>query len=91
MGATRLHGVGRSVFLRFRWDKVHPAFRATARMMSYDFGMHRAGEVLRPLVLLLLLCLVLTKRVLCEHRVSHRQRKCARDYGCNVFSHLVWL
>ena len=60
-------------------------------MISYDFGMHRAGELLRPLLLLLLLGLVLTMRVLCEHRVSHRQRKCARDYGCNVFLHWVWL
>ena len=35
--------------------------------------------------------LVLAMGVLCDHRVSNRQRKCARDYGCNVFSHFVWL
>jgi hypothetical protein len=34
---------------------------------------------------------VLAMGELRDHRVSHRQRKCARDYGCNVFSHFVWL
>jgi hypothetical protein len=29
--------------------------------------------------------------VLCGHRLSDRQYKCARDFGSNVFSHLVWL
>ena len=58
-------------------------------MISYDFGMHRAGVLLH--LLLLLLDLVLVMGVLCDHRVSNRQRKCARDYGCNVFSHFVWL
>jgi hypothetical protein len=40
---------------------------------------------------LLLLVIVLAMGVLCDHGVSNRQRKCARDYGCNVFSHFVWL
>ena len=54
-------------------------------MISYDFGMHRAGVFLH-LPALLLLDLVLAMGVLCDHRVSNRQRKCARDYGCNLFS-----
>jgi len=75
-------------------------------MTSYDFGMHRAGVLLHLLLLLLarravarrgdqrrvlLLGRVLAMGELRDHRVSHRQRKCARDYGCNVFSHFVWL
>ena len=63
-------------------------------MIGYDFGMHRAGVIL----LFFLLAArraraasVLVMGVLCDHRVSNRQRKCARDYGCNVFSHFVWL
>ena len=48
-------------------------------MIGYDIGMHRAGVLLH--LLLLLLDLVLVMGVLCDHRVSHRQRKCARDYG----------
>ena len=58
-------------------------------MISYDFGMHQAGIFLH--LLLLLLDLVLAMGVLRDHRVSHRQRNCAHDYGCNVFSHFVWL
>ena len=50
-------------------------------MIGYDFGMHRAGVLL----LLLLLAAPISWRsvmgVLCDHRVSHRQRKCARDYS----------
>ena len=57
-------------------------------MIGYDIGMHRAGVLLHLLLLLLLLDLVLVMGVLCDHRVSNRQRKCARDYGCNMFSHL---
>jgi hypothetical protein len=64
-------------------------------MIGYDFGMHRAGVLLlwRVIVLLSgrLLDLVLTMRVLCYECVARHQRKCARDYGCNVFSHFVWL
>ncbi len=69
-------------------------------MISYDFGMHRAG-VLLDLLLLWLACRaggrradrrrVLVMGVLCGHRVGHRQRNCARDYCCNMSSHFVWL
>ena len=58
-------------------------------MIGYDIGMHRAGVILH--LLLLLLDLVLVMGVLCDHSVSHRQRNCTRDYGCNMFSHFVWL
>ena len=54
-------------------------------MISYDFGMHRAGVFLH--LRLPLLGLVLAMGVLCDHRVSNRHRKRARDYGCNMFSH----
>ena len=58
-------------------------------MIGYDIGMHRAG------VFCIFSCscsiCVLVMGVLCDHRVSNRQRKCARDYGCNMFSHFVWL
>ena len=63
-------------------------------MISYDFGMHRAGVFLLLLLLacraggrrgdrrrVLLLGRVLVMGVLCDHRVGHRQHKCARDYG----------
>ena len=40
-------------------------------MIGYDIGMHRAGVLLRLLLLLLLLDLVRTMRVLCDHSVSH--------------------
>jgi len=40
---------------------------------------------------LVLLDLMLVMGVLCDHRVSERQRKCARDYGSNMVLHLVWL
>ena len=58
-------------------------------MISYDFGMHRAGVLVN--LLILLLNLVLAMRVLCDHRVSDQQRNRARYYGCNVVSHFVWL
>ena len=86
--------VGRSAFLLFQRHEFHPAFRTIARMIGYDFGMHRAG------VFLLFSCSLAAPEVavpaeggcspcgvLCDHRVGHRQHKCARDYGCNVFSH----
>ena len=75
-------------------------------MISDDFGMHHAGVLLDLLLLLLarraggrrgdrrrvlMLGLVLAMRVLCDHRVSHRQHNYARDYDCNLFSHFVWL
>ena len=64
-------------------------------MIGYDLGMHHAGVLLRlvflMIVLMLLLGLVLVIRVLSEYGMGHRQRKCARDYSCNVFSHFVWL
>jgi hypothetical protein len=56
-------------------------------MIGYDLGMHRAGVLLD----VLLLDLVLMMRVLCDHRVTRQQRNSARDYGCKVFSHFVWL
>ena len=46
-------------------------------MIRYDIGMHRAGVLLH--LLLLVIDLVLVMGVLCDHRVSNRQRKCARD------------
>ena len=58
-------------------------------MIGYHLGMHQAGVLLR--LLLLLLDLMLAMGVLCDHGVRNRQHKCARDYGCNMFSHLVWL
>ena len=62
-------------------------------MIGYDFGMHRAGVLLAFLMLLLLLLLnlVLVMGFLRDSNVSHGHHKCARDYGCNVFSHFVWL
>ena len=89
MGATRLYGVGRSAFLLFQRHKFHPAFRTISRVIGYYLGMHWAGVLLH--LFLLMLDLVRTMRVLCDHSVSHRQYKCARDYGCNMFSHFVWL
>src|SRR5262245_24920105 len=78
--------------------EFHPAFRAISRMIGYYLGMHQAGVLL---CFLLLACraggrrgerrrvlgLVLAMGVLCEDCVSQRHHKCARDYGCNVFSH----
>jgi hypothetical protein len=71
VGATRLYGVGRSAF--FREHEFHPAFRTAARMISYDFGMHRAGVFLfLMLLIVLVLGLVLVMRVLCDHRRHER-------------------
>jgi hypothetical protein len=55
--------------------------------------MHHAGVFLAFLMLLLLLLLnlVLVMGFLRDSNVSHGHHKCARDYGCNVFSHFVWL
>ena len=57
----RLYGVGRSGFLPFYRHEFHPAFRTIALLISYDFGMHRAGVFLhsRLLVLVIMLGLVL--------------------------------
>ena len=81
-------GVGRWAFLLLYRHEFHPAFRTISRMIGYDFGMHRAGVFL---LLLLLACRaggrragrrrVLAMGVLRNHRVGHRQHKCARDYG----------
>ena len=43
--------VGRSAFLLFQRHEFHSAFRAIARMIGYDFGMHRAGVLLLFLLL----------------------------------------
>jgi len=48
---SRFIGVGRSAFARFYRDEFHPAFWAISRMISYDFGMHRAGVLLHRFVL----------------------------------------
>ena len=88
VGVARLYGVGCSAFLFLYRHEFHPAFWTISRMISYDFGMHRAGVFLH---LLLLACRAVGRRadrrrvlamgVLCDHRVGHRQHKCARDYG----------
>ena len=104
-GFTRLIGVervfaflGHSAFLLFHRHKFHPAFRAISRLIGYDFGMHRAGVFL---LLLLLACRAGGRRAAeggcsrllecCAIAVWVTAAKCARDYGCNVFSHFVWL
>jgi hypothetical protein len=56
---SRFIGVGRWVFALFYRHEFHAALRAIARMISYDFGMHRAGEFLHLLFLLLMLVLVI--------------------------------
>ena len=69
-------------------------------MIGYNFGMHRAGVLLRVIRLLLARraggCLgdrrrVLVMGVLRDPRVGYRQRHYTRDYCCNVCSHIVWL
>ena len=71
-------------------------------MISYDFGMHRAGVFLGRRSLLLLLARrafsrrgdrrrVLVMGVLCNRCVSDRKHNYTRDYCCNVCSHFVWL
>jgi hypothetical protein len=62
-------------------------------MISYDFGMHRAG-VLQDLLLLARRGdrrRVLVMGVLRDPRVGYRQRHYTHDYCCNVCSHIVWL
>jgi hypothetical protein len=34
---------------------------------------------------------VLAMGVLRNQCVTRHQRNCTRDYGCNLFSHFVWL
>ena len=71
-------------------------------MISYDFGMHHTGVLLGPRLLACraggrrgdrrrVLMLLLVMGVLRDPCLSHGQYKCARDYGCNVLSHFVWL
>ena len=48
-------------FLLFQRHEFHSAFRAIARMIGYDFGMHPAGVLL----LFLLLVTVIVPPVLC--------------------------
>ena len=59
-------------------------------MIGYDFGMHRAGVLLRLFLLLLARRAgsrrfdrgpLLVMGVLCDRCVSDRQRKCTRDDG----------
>src|SRR4029450_7487801 len=77
--------------------KFHPAFRTIARMIGYDFRMHRARKVLCFLVLMLgcragaVRRRVLLMRVLCDHWFARQQCNYDRDCGCNVFWHFVWL
>jgi hypothetical protein len=57
VGATRLYGVGCSAFLLFHRHEFHPALRTIALLISYDFGMHRAGVFLHSLLLVLVIML----------------------------------
>jgi hypothetical protein len=87
--------IERAAFALFQRHEFHPALRTIARMISYDFGMHRAGVSLVVVLLLVVITRgadrswVLTVRVLRDQCVSRQQRKYARDYDCNFFSHLV--
>ena len=59
-------------------------------MVGYYLRMHRAGVFL-DVRLLLIDLEMLVMGVLGDHYTAGRQRKCAYDYNCNVFSHFVWL
>ena len=52
--------VGRWTFAALYRHKFHPAFRTISRMISYDFGMHRAGVFLH--LSLLLACRAVGRR-----------------------------
>src|SRR5262245_51618356 len=48
IGVGRLLAIYRSwTFLLFQRHEFHPAFWTISRMISYDFGMHYAGVLLR--------------------------------------------
>ena len=71
--------VGCSAFLLFQRDECHSAFRTISWLIGYDFGMHRAGVLLRVSLLMLLLDLVRMMRMLCEQCITGRECNKAGD------------